>query len=229
MEARSFTEAWGPERDPEGLSCQHGSKAQSQTRPRPPLHPSMSPGVRASLPKAQVVGCSQGNFHFTWRGPWSPLPWEHLAQVPSWTPVRPSPPLLPPSPHPLKASLGGLIPPSSADPPCDPETGPTSALKWVSSGTGAAQSPDCSAPTVSHPSSTSMPFPTLITPLITVGVMGKGFERLIHTKMSVVATAHDTAPPRRMWFLKRRAQVGQCLTQYWNFRGKAFQCSTHSL
>lgn len=196
--------------------------------PATPQHESRCAGVPPQGPGGGLLS-AQGNFHFTWRGPWSPLPWEHLAQAPSWTPVRPSPPLLPPSPHPLKASLGGLIPPSSADPACDPETGPASALKWVSSGTGAAQSPDCSAPTVSHPSGTSMPFPTLITPLIAVGVMGKGFERLTHTKMSVVATAHDTAPPRRMWFLKRRAQVGQCLTQYWNFRGKAFQCSTHSL
>ena len=87
---------WGPERPPERLSCQHRRKAQSWSQA--PLHPAEaqmcghpSPGPEGGLLSAH------GTLHFTHRCPWSPL----LGQ--------PGPPLPSPSPHPLKASTGGLI------------------------------------------------------------------------------------------------------------------------
>lgn len=42
--------------------------------------------------------------------------------------------------------------------------------------------------------------------------MRKGLEKLIQTTMSMVAIAQYTAPPRRMWPLKRKVQNGQYLT-----------------
>lgn len=129
----------GPKRDPEGLSSQDKSKAQSQTHPLPPSYIQNKPKCAGAhlLPETWAASCS-------WLRRSSPLlcsllgvfsPGSTLLLAPNGPSARPSPSLLP-----SKSSSSKSIPrrpiPTWL---CAPETDPASKLRGIFPGAGAAE------------------------------------------------------------------------------------------